>query len=417
MKKIIDRTVSKPSDYSLDEPLYVHACEENNAAIVLFVHGLGGSIYGRNSTWEKFPANLLEDLSGFDIGLYQYRTLTGRLGFGKSIRLEKEAKVFADTIRDDLEGYNNVVLLGHSMGGILCKAVISQLIRNNDQVTLETISGLFLLATPQLGSLRVLEWLPWFFNDAKVLKAHNHFLTDISDTLSNHLLTKEGIDATIKTTIPTWAVLGASDFWVDELSAGVGISSDQKKITRGTHKSIVKPKSKDQPEYSWIVNRLSKCKKQYRYDVFVAAVMAGHSSDDTYKESRLEVLAISDHLEKKGLKKVYYAGKKLESANDFEPKSLALEADLDALICSRYFLLYYPDKVVSSVLYEAGIALAHGKPSVYFVTDRDHLPFLMQQSGQANIKPGVRIFQADNIDQVVQRIDSHGEELWKKANL
>ena len=91
--------------------------------------------------------------------------------------------------------------------------------------------------------------------------------------------------------------------------------------------------------------------------------------------------------------------------------------DLEALMNSRYFLLYYPEKKVSSVLYEAGIALAHGKPSVYFVSDPSHLPYLMEQSGQANIKPGVSIYRVENIEQLVQRIDQHGEALWKKPEL
>lgn len=56
---------------------------------------------------------------------------------------------------------------------------------------------------------------------------------------------------------------------------------------------------------------------------------------------------------------------------------------LDILKASRYFVMYYPLKWPSSVLFEAGIAVALDKPSVYFVRKADHLPFMMDTAKSA----------------------------------
>ena len=144
-----------------------------NNKLALFVHGLGGRRYGKHSTWGNFPRFMSEDFPELDIGMYQYRTLTGRFVFTKSVSLEEEARVFADVVRDQLASYANIVLIGHSMGGLLCKAVIHELVGRGDRNTLERIGGLMLMATPQLGSLRV----PGFFGllsyDARALKPHS----------------------------------------------------------------------------------------------------------------------------------------------------------------------------------------------------------------------------------------------------
>jgi len=118
-----------------EEPLVVHQRAEPSAnnKMVLFVHGLGGSRYGRTSTWGNFPRHLFEDIPAIDVGMLQYRTLTGRFGFSKSVSLEQEARVFADVLRDQLSAYQSIVLIGHSMGGLMCKAVIHELVRRGDK--------------------------------------------------------------------------------------------------------------------------------------------------------------------------------------------------------------------------------------------------------------------------------------------
>ncbi len=54
---------------------------------------------------------------------------------------------------------------------------------------------------------------------------------------------------------------------------------------------------------------------------------------------------------------------------------------------------------ISSVLFEAGIALAYGKPSFYFGND---FPFLMKEAN--NVFTHIKIFEADSVDDVIKRI-------------
>src|ERR1700730_14939196 len=101
----VQNSYAEPDDPKLikrlaDEALVIHRKAAGNRYLVVFVHGLGGSRYGEDSTWGFFPKFLFEDLPQLDVGLYEYRTLLGRAKFWKSVSLSDEAEAFADIIRD-----------------------------------------------------------------------------------------------------------------------------------------------------------------------------------------------------------------------------------------------------------------------------------------------------------------------------
>jgi pimeloyl-ACP methyl ester carboxylesterase len=249
MKIISQDQFSVPGnlDELVDQSIIVHRRNGNSAnRILIFVHGLGGSPYG---TWGNFSKFIFEDVPDLDIGLYQYETLWRRLKFGAQIPLDREADVFAGVLRDELKAYRDVILVGHSMGGLLCKALVTRLVHDKRMDLLDRLAGLFLLASPQLGSLRVPGILSWLSPDADALRPHGPLLADIARTFEDNLLVNRNSISYDKPIIPTFAVLGASDFWVDELSAGIGIPTRQKKTAVGTHSEIVKPSSKDSPIY------------------------------------------------------------------------------------------------------------------------------------------------------------------------
>jgi pimeloyl-ACP methyl ester carboxylesterase len=425
MKRVTATAFSEPADAEslLEEPMVVHQRTEPTAnnKLALFVHGLGGRRYGKHSTWGNFPRFMSEDFPELDIGMYQYRTLTGRCVFTKSVSLEEEARVFADVLRDQLASYANIVLIGHSMGGLLCKAVLHELIGRGDRNTLERIGGLMLMATPQLGSLRV----PGFFGllsyDALALKPHSELVTRINQTFEDHVALDESIHTLRKVTIPTWAVEGISDLWVDPLSAGIGLASSRRKVVRGSHTSIVKPADKTADAYSWIKARIATALHRFTYDVFIAAAMAGHKGDAEYAESRNAVLALIEVLKEKcGCPSVFYAGTTIPSMSDFDPKALALHIDLRAMRASRYFILYYPQKIASSVLYEAGWALILGKPSIYVIRDDkkedEGLPFLLNDAGQAFKERRVRIFKCPDTKSMLKEFAGYGDRLFRYAD-
>jgi len=121
----------------------------------------------------------------------------------------------------------------------------------------------------------------------------------------------------------------------------------------------------------------------YKYDIFLSVPMAAASAKD-YPETRELALGAIEVLQKAcNMNRVYYAGVNTPTKKDFNPRDAAALDDLDAITTSQYFVMLYPKRTASSVLFEAGCALALGKKCLYLVRDRSHLPFLMQQAEQA----------------------------------
>jgi hypothetical protein len=186
--------------------------------------------------------------------------------------LDVHASELADDLRDGI--YDRIVLIGHSMGGLLCKAVIKRLIDSragaNGHSTIDRVAGLFLIATPQAGSLRVPRFLAHVSKDAKVLRAHSEFIQEINRRFNDTVCSsnKNSLEATDKFVIPTYAVLATGDIWVDEFSSALNLSSDQIKHIRGSHGSIVRPESREGGVYSWIRHKIDDC--------FTASAPAAH---------------------------------------------------------------------------------------------------------------------------------------------
>ena len=122
---------------------------------------------------------------------------------------------------------------------------MEHLVVTNQLECARRIKGIVLMATPQLGSLRVPQMLAWLSPDFQALKPHNHYLNRIEDVFRNQIHADTDYPFNDKLHIPCWALRAAEDFWVDPLSAGVTIRTEQMRTVRGTHASIVKPKSLD----------------------------------------------------------------------------------------------------------------------------------------------------------------------------
>lgn len=149
------------------------------------------------------------------------------------------------------------------------------------------------------------------------------------------------------------------------------------------------------------------------YDIFIASPMAAFDDQAAYRTQREEVAAIKEALHShSGIGKVYDAGDKIPGVK-WDPKDFAAEVDLEALRHSQNFLLIYPERIASSVLFEAGYALGMGKPAVYVVRKRDQLPYLMQElNNLSRIYPQVRIWECDDTSAIVERIRQTGKRMF-----
>lgn len=148
-----------------------------------------------------------------------------------------------------------------------------------------------------------------------------------------------------------------------------------------------------------------------KYDVFLSSPMAAFTNDEEYKDDRKDTLRIVETLQDKcKFDSVFYAGRHIDSIDSFDAEDISIQNDYEALSKSRYFVMLYPKKIVSSVLVEAGWALALRKPSIYFVRNRDDLPFLLKEAAMAY--PRVKVYEENGIDDIVKLIELNGEEIF-----
>lgn len=148
------------------------------------------------------------------------------------------------------------------------------------------------------------------------------------------------------------------------------------------------------------------------HDVYIASPMAAWSNKEEYEQDRINVLKIVDALiQECNFKSVFYIGKEIKSTTDFDAPDVGTIDNMQALELSRMYILLYPNKIVSSILVETGWALALNKPSVYFIRDRDDLPFLLRQAEQAFTN--VRIYEGyRNVEDVIRLIERHKAKLF-----
>jgi hypothetical protein len=151
-------------------------------------------------------------------------------------------------------------------------------------------------------------------------------------------------------------------------------------------------------------------KRTHRFDVFVSAPLASLATDEDISIEHDRTASVVALLENQFGFAVYWAGRNIRKRADFEAADLSAKSDVAAILDSKYFLLLYPDKLASSVLFEAGIALRACLTSLYFVRDRTHLPFLMTQASQAFAN--VRIYEGKLPDDLCGLLQRHGKSFF-----
>jgi hypothetical protein len=153
----------------------------------------------------------------------------------------------------------------------------------------------------------------------------------------------------------------------------------------------------------------------YLNEVFFSCPMSGTASEDEFQELRAAALQVLGCLEGECGLRVVYSGRSIGTRAGFDEADFAVVGSIRGMTESRYYLLIYPDRLVSSVLVEAGMALALGRPSVYFVRDRKHLPFLLQHVDKTS---PVKVYEYETFDRILALVRQFGPNLfetWTKA--
>ena len=153
-------------------------------------------------------------------------------------------------------------------------------------------------------------------------------------------------------------------------------------------------KKRFKPNNTWV--RVSETK----YSLFISTPMSSFSTDAAYQQHREEIMELINALRKNTrFKSVYFSGESLKSQEEFITPDHAIMQDFGALEASAVFIMIFPGSVNSSVIVEAGYALALGKPSIYFVKDKKELPFMLREVAQIS-KAKVKVYEAASMKRV-----------------
>ena len=223
--------------------------------LVIFVHGLGGS----KATWGNFK-NFIEADPDLNVDSIFWDYPTPFAGIKLFQFLQKKfqsidglAKSLKTHIDLSCSEYSDIILVGHSMGGL----VIRKYLLNERQALLPLkVSRVLLYAVPNLGA-----GYAYFINEiCSNQNPHVFQLTRKSEFLT--MLNDGWRDLRLERDVDLTNVVAGNDRIVDERSAiGNFISATPHTISNVGHIDVVKPKSKD--DLSYVLFKSVVLKKKY----------------------------------------------------------------------------------------------------------------------------------------------------------
>lgn len=278
--------------------------QEECSSLILFVHGLKGGV----ETWSydketSFPSLLAAEDSiknDHDIAYFEYfTTFTNFYGKIKSLRermfksfkknqknlpIEEIAELLKTEIQVNLSEYENIVIIAHSMGGLVAKAcMLSQLEESKNT----PVKGFVSLAVPHSGAKGA--------NIGGMISSNVQVrdlsvFSDAIDSLSRrwlHLPNK-----------PTTKYLYATyDQYVDKKSA-LAIESTKKDslAVAEDHSSICKPKNTNQTVYKAVVGHILDFSSSYSATLAVGEFVDQKQYDDEYFVLKMVIADIHEDI-------------------------------------------------------------------------------------------------------------------------
>ena len=276
---------------------------DKSQGLVVFVHGLTGGM----GTWAydeqvSFPTLLVTDprIDGFDIACFNYfTTFTNMFGASKSImaRLFGSLKSFRKNLPIEELGellktefsvnfskYKRVIIIAHSMGGLISKYCILQQIEHDGRTP---VAGLISLAVPHQGA----EAASW----ASLISSNAHVgdLKVLGETIDK--LNRSWSQSAAKPDV--MYVYGAHDIIVRKNSA---ISTDTSKAAGVAvdedHIGICKPKSVEQTVYVASVNFIEELSIKFLDQLEKKEFVDNKQYDDQFFVLKLMLAEVSEVL-------------------------------------------------------------------------------------------------------------------------
>ncbi len=232
--------------------------------LILFIHGLGGNPL---KTWGKFPELLKSDMEiyhDFDIEHFSFPTSIFRFPFGQILpKIQDLAEGLRSEINIKYSSYDEIVIVCHSLGGLVGKKYILEEIKSKNRLR---VSKILLYATPNNGATLASagSTLTWCNLQINQLKKTSDFV---------ELLNEDWYKYKIEEVIYVKYIVAAQDKIVDKHSAkNIWGNNSYDVIVGKNHGSVVKPIDKTDLTFIYLKNFLqSKSKKDEYYDEFIEA--------------------------------------------------------------------------------------------------------------------------------------------------
>lgn len=156
---------------------------------------------------------------------------------------------------------------------------------------------------------------------------------------------------------------------------------------------------------------------KYEFDLFVSAPMASQN-DDERKQYNEKVRAQLRAIKLKCGFSIYYAGDDTDSTAGDDVPQVALRHNVKRMRASKRYMFIYTQYVPTSAFIEMGMALALGKPSVWFVKKGLNQPYLMRgyQAGGSEGLPPITVHEITDLDDITKIVNINGDEIFDGAS-
>lgn len=112
-------------------------------------------------------------------------------------------------------------------------------------------------------------------------------------------------------------------------------------------------------------------------NIFIATPIAGFLNKNDYKMYKKLIEEIVVEINCTNIfGNVYCEITNLDDIADYDSPAASAAKDFNNVLNSEYFILLYPQRVVSSALIELGYALAKGKKILIISSDKNALPYM-----------------------------------------
>ncbi|MEE5107996.1 ABC-three component system protein [Pseudomonas alliivorans] len=235
--------------------------KNNKTSLVLFVHGLKGGQdtwdYDQNTSFPKLLSTDPKFVADYDIACFNYfTTFTNTYGatkswmkkiFGSSKKLTKNLSIdeLSELLRTELfvtlDGYKKIIIVAHSMGGLVTKSCILKLISEDG---FDQIKGFISLAVPH-GGAAVANIGAMIVSNVQIKDLAA--LSTTIDTLSRDWIASPSLP-------PTKYIYGSHDNYVNKASAlAIGSLKKDSIAMNEDHSSICKPKNTEEATYQAVL--------------------------------------------------------------------------------------------------------------------------------------------------------------------